>query len=251
MKCLSTNTAAAAWAVCIASLFLVGEADAHNVQYVSCSLQTARVAISQAGHPHQSNASMQGDRSIPTMRLGMDDGSGAGGALVTAQWQAWSKQGGVYSLGTLKGCGRILSHADRQSGKHWIPVTSVERGPFSLVIGKPLGRNRADESDELSSLPAVHSASGLGPPSVADSSSSIGSFGSRSGGPSATATSARAFTTIARHEPLQAARDSGLDDFFGIDVPADVAFSEPPAYAMLLTGLGVIGFIVFRRVSHL
>jgi hypothetical protein len=62
--------------------------------------------------------------------------------------------------------------------------------------------------------------------------------------------SATALSSFARGEPLQAARNAGLEGFFGIDLPADAAFSEPPAYAMLLAGVGMFCFIFLRRVNH-
>ena len=251
MKCFTGSLVAAVGAASIVSVFLVGPANADGGVDLSRAIQPGKIALTQAVPSHQHGAVARGGLSFGALRFGAGEGSGTTGAAYSSQSPAWFKEAAICTWGTLKGCNKLLAYVDRPGGKYWVPVTSVGAAPFNATINRQLGRNRAaDESAELGPLYTVQLRAGSGTSPAVEPGSSIGKLVSASTGPSAAATSTNGTGALPRREPLQGTHNGGLEGFFGIDIPADAAFSEPPAYAMLLAGMGVVGFIFLRRVNH-
>jgi hypothetical protein len=120
------------------------------------------------------------------------------------------------------------------------------------ALSKQPSRNRAgDESAELGPFYSEQARTGSAAVPASDLGQSIVTVVSGSAAPSLAAMSPSALGAVATGEPLRATRDGGLADSFGINLRAETAVSEPPAYVMLLAGLGVVGLIFSRRVSHL
>jgi hypothetical protein len=257
MKCCTRGLVAAACAATVVSVFLVRSASAGSGDESSRDVPPTRAHLADAVRSHQRDPVTLGDRPVAALRLGVGDGSGIAGASYPSQLPAWSREAAVCTWGTQKGatprgCSKIPTAAERPGAKYWVPVASIGNAPLHAALNKQPSRNRAgDESTEMGPFYGEQARTGSAVVPASDLGQSIVKVVSGNAAPSLAAMGPSAPGAVATGEPLRPTRDGGLADSFGINLPAETAVSEPPAYLMLLAGLGVVGLIFSRRVSHL
>ena len=196
------------------------------------------------------NASLSGAGNVlPTPAVDRDAGGSSSAAATRSTHEAVSKRAArKCSWATSKGCSESEHYAHSHPGAQLLPAVSV--GAEGLKSVADPRSNKGGESDAKLGSGAIHAihfstATGTGPKSDFAGLAKVESAVSTR--PVATKDVFAAGVAATPTSP-PSARRTGVEDTGKIGVNG-MTVSEPPTYAMLLAGIAMVGFMVFRRLS--